>query len=118
MKHQEIEKIYGTQFPHLNYQQLLDTLDYDPDNGTFVWKHGKSLHTGEIAGYFRPASPYRYIKIDGRPYKAVDLAYMYMTGYRASKEVLTKDLDPDNLAWDNLYENSEEGTTWIELLKK
>lgn len=69
----------------LTHQRLIELLDYNPTTGYFIWKihkpNGVSLK-GKIAGSIykvgkRKNMQYRYIKIDGKRYKASRLVWFY-----------------------------------------
>lgn len=59
---------------------LMDILSYNKDNGVFTWKiHLKNgINAGDIAGYV--SAGYIRITIDGEPYMAHRLAWLYVHG--------------------------------------
>lgn len=69
--------------------RLLEALNYDPHTGTFVWKIRpvrSKISVGDIAGAIYK-SGYRYIQIDGTPYRACRLAWLYLYGEPIPAEV-------------------------------
>lgn len=62
----------------LTVSRLREVLNYDPDTGVFIWQlsQGKA-RTGNVAGVLQR---YRTITIDGSPYKAHRLAWLYTHG--------------------------------------
>ena len=76
----------------LTQDLLKEALHYCPDSGVFTWKtrprehfpttHGwngfNARYAGNVAGTF--CSGYRVIRINGEPYKAHRLAWLYMNG--------------------------------------
>lgn len=70
----------------INYQSLLDTLDYDPFTGHFTWKIATSrcVKVGTVAGGV--SNKYWAIRVEGKLYYAHILAWFYVTGvWPASK---------------------------------
>jgi len=61
--------------------RLRKVLSYAPATGIFRWKVSASTRApvGTIAGA-KNGRGYRQIRIDGRPYSASRLAWLYMTG--------------------------------------
>ena len=64
----------------LTANRLRNILKYAPATGVFRWKISASTRApvGTIAGS-RNGRGYRQIRIDGRPYSASRLAWLYMT---------------------------------------
>ena len=67
--------------PMLTATRLRKVLSYAPTTGIFRWKVSASTRApvGTIAGT-KNGRGYRQIRIDGRPYSASRLAWLYMTG--------------------------------------
>ena len=63
----------------LNVERMRELLHYDPEMGIFRWRvrRGRAAQ-GTIAG--RHTLRYLQISVDGRPYQAHQLAFLYMTG--------------------------------------
>ena len=80
-------------------QQLLA---YNPGTGAFTWRNCQAtqIRPGSPAGSTRKDG-YVVIKVNGKPYKAHRLAFLYMTG-RMPVEVDHRDRNPSNKRWSNL----------------
>lgn len=65
----------------LTLQRLQELLSYEPITGKFTWlvQQGRRISKGSIAGSITNLG-YCSIKIDGRPYQAHRLAWLYMYG--------------------------------------
>ncbi len=85
----------------LSCNELRRILDYNPENGVFVWKVRKSDKTkiGQVAGCF---SRYCLIRIDGKRYLAHRLAWLYMTGDWPSAQIDHANGDKFDNRWSNL----------------
>lgn len=66
----------------ITQEYLKSILDYDHNTGIFKWKIFKCPRAsfGKIAGYIKKEG-YVEIKIDGVPYKAHRLAFLYINGW-------------------------------------
>ena len=87
----------------LTQEELKKVLRYEPETGLFYWLvcASKRVRIGDIAGnkHFN----YIRINVNGRPYLAHRLAFLYMTGTIPNK-VDHKDQDGSNNKWNNLRE--------------
>jgi hypothetical protein len=64
----------------LTQEYLKEILDYNHFNGEFHWiKRRQKVQIYSVAGAVN-GNGYRYIKINGRQYRAHRLAFLYMTG--------------------------------------
>jgi hypothetical protein len=88
--------------PTLTPERLRQVMDYDPSIGVFRWrvKPSKRIPAGAEAGSI--SGIYRLVKIDGRPFLAHRLAFLWMTGEWPLDEVDHRDTDPLNNRWSNL----------------
>jgi hypothetical protein len=77
--------------------RLRELLHYDRDTGEFRWwkRVGEEMRLGEVAGTVR-------IGIDGRKYRAHQLAWFYMTGRWGRPMIDHRDGDATNNSWSNL----------------
>ena len=91
----------------ITQNQLKDLLHYDPDTGLFTWNVAKSNKTrvGSVAGH-KHIFGYIIIRIDGVPYPAHRIAWLYMTG-----DFPKEDMDHINgIRHDNRFKNLREAT--------
>jgi HNH endonuclease/AP2 domain len=88
--------------PLITQDYLQGILSYSPESGNFVWliQYGRA-HPGKIAGSVRKDG-YVCIKIEGIPYKAHRLAWLYMTGEWPIGRVDHEDNCQSNNRWENL----------------
>jgi hypothetical protein len=89
--------------PKLTQARLQEMLHYDPGTGEFRWRahvcpNGRA---GEVAGC-PMRSDYWTIHIDGRNYRAHQLAWLYMKGEWGRPLIAHRDGDPFNNRWRNL----------------
>jgi len=84
--------------------RLRDVLHYDDEAGEFRWlkRTSRSVYVGDLAGNLDASSGYRDITIDGRSYRAHQLAWLYMTGKWCAGVIDHRDRNPSNNRWDNL----------------
>jgi hypothetical protein len=89
----------------LTANRLCKVLSYAPATGIFRWKVSASTRApvGTIAGA-KNGRGYRQIRINGRPYSASRLAWLYMTGKWPSSEISYVNGKPSDTRWANLRE--------------
>jgi hypothetical protein len=89
----------------LTQDYLKSILHYDPISGVFTWKVNRWVaQVGKPAGTLAH-NGYRIIGIDGKRYRAHQLAVLYMTGYLPvypKDEVDHLNSEGDDNSWDNL----------------
>jgi hypothetical protein len=83
----------------LSHARLLDVLSYDPSNGIFT--HRKSWAKGRRAGHLKRTDG-RRIRIEGKDYDALRLAWFYAYQSWPSGAVIPADEDRDNARIANL----------------
>jgi hypothetical protein len=85
----------------LSQARLKELLNYDPGSGEFTWKAARrGIQIGWIAGHVWPDG-YRKITIDGQPYQAHHLAWLYVHG-KLPRRIDHKDGQRDHNSIDNL----------------
>ena len=91
--------------PMLTADRLRRVLSYAPATGIFRWKVSASTRApvGTIAGA-KNGRGYRQIRIDGRPYSASRLAWLYKTGKWPNSELSYINGKPSDTRWANLRE--------------
>jgi len=86
----------------LTQERLKALLDYDSETGVFRWRvQNKSNRKTVIAGC-RAQSEHWSINIEGRRYRAHQLAWLYMKGEWGRPLIDHRDGNPLNNRWDNL----------------
>ena len=95
--------------PMLTANRLRKVLSYAPATGIFRWKVSTSTRTpvGTIAGA-KNGRGYRQIRIDGRPYSASRLAWLYVIGKWPNSEIRYINGEPSDTRWANL----RQATSW------
>ena len=85
------------------HARLLEVLHYDSETGEFRWRKrvSRSVKIGDLAG-LTDGEGYRLITIEGRGYRAHQLAWFYMTGEWCSVVIDHRDGNPSNNRWANL----------------
>lgn len=78
-------KPYNNPIPR---ERLLEVLNYDQETGVFLWRinPGSGVRAGNRAGSVY-SNGYRYIQIDGVPYRACRLAWLYVKGEPVPDEI-------------------------------
>jgi hypothetical protein len=95
----------GFRSVRVSHDRLKELLSYDPETGIFRWvvSTNNFIKVGAPAGNVT-ASGYVNIQIDGKDYRAHNLAWLYMTGEWPRLEIDHRDVDSANNAWSNLRE--------------
>lgn len=87
-------------------ERLKEVLHYDPETGLFTWLRSNGrAGAGNAAGTVKKGRHTR-LMIEGVPYYAHRLAFLYMTGRWPVPEADHIDLDKNNNKWSNLREAS------------
>jgi len=87
---------------NITQERLKELLGYDPLTGIFIWKvSGYRLKIGRIAGGFH-STGYWGIMLDGKPYQAHRLAWLYIYGMWPIGVIDHRDHDKANNRIDNL----------------
>jgi len=83
--------------PRVTRARLRELLHYDSDTGEFRWweRVGEEVRLGGVAGCIR-------ICVEGRTYRAHQLAWLYMTGEWGRPMIDHRDGDATNNSWSNL----------------
>jgi hypothetical protein len=84
----------------LTQKRLREIMHYDPEAGAFRWVSGR--RRGLQAGTLHDARGFLKAKINGRTYPLHHLAWLWMTGFLPSHDVVHIDGDRGNNAWSNL----------------
>ena len=89
--------------PDLTQERLKEILRYDPETGEFHWRIRvkKNHRAGDLAGC-SVRSEHCSIRIDGRNYRAHQLAWLYVNGEWGRPLIDHRDGDPFNNRLSNL----------------
>lgn len=89
-------------------ERLKELLHYDPGTGDFtrLVRTSNSVKIGDIAGGL-DADGYRYIRVEGKKYRAHRLAWLWMTGAWPIDQLDHRNGVRDDNRWDNLRESSQ-----------
>lgn len=91
----------------LTAKRLRHLVNYAPETGRFSWrgvekKPGCRRVAGQEIGHLNKALGYWIVYLDGKPYYAHRLAWLYMTGKWPKVQIDHKDTDRSNNRWTNL----------------
>jgi len=94
--------------PTLTAARLVEILDYNCITGMFAWKisPARNIFQGDNAGYIQKEKGYLVITIDGAPYMAHRLAWLYAHGRWPLLEIDHIDGNKANNAISNLRDVS------------
>lgn len=84
--------------------RLKQLLSYEPQTGVFRWKvrpPHSHVQVGDRAGSVY-SNGYRYIQIDGQPYRSGRLAWLYVTGVLPDDYIDHENLNKSDDRFDNL----------------
>lgn len=85
-------------------ERLREVLLYEPDTGHFLWRIARpKIRVGERAGGVRKKGD-RVIEIDGKPYQAGRLAWLFVKGTWPTGHIDHKNRCRDDNRFDNLRE--------------
>lgn len=96
----------------ITQEEILNEIEYNPDDGVFRWlriKSGRKMDREPgftITGSNNPKTSYRYIGINGRKYAAHIIAWIYMKGCAPAGQIDHKNGD----GLDNRFENLREAS--------
>lgn len=84
-------------------ERLRELVNYDPVTGFFSWRvrRGQAFKPGMRCGSIDSAG-HRQIEIDGRPYGAHRLAWLYMNGHWPEDQIDHRNGVRDDNRWENL----------------
>jgi hypothetical protein len=96
--------------PGLTAEQVRELLDCDPEQGRLIWKarakpspsNWNARWAGTEAGYLDPSTGYRRIEIDGHPYPAHRVIWLWCKGWLPRRDIDHRDGDKTNCAIGNL----------------
>jgi hypothetical protein len=93
----------------VNADELRALLHYEPETGMFTWrvKPSRRIAAGTVAGHVRADDGYISIQIDGVPYFAHRLAWLYMSGNWSIADIDHRDTVRSNNAFANLREAAD-----------
>jgi hypothetical protein len=94
----------------ITYDRLKEALHYNPKTGVWTWRvsTARRINVGDIAGHVSKTNGYRRIKIDGKLYLSIRLAFLYMEGYFPEHDVDHINRIRDDDRWANLREVSRQ----------
>ena len=93
----------------LDFKTAYKYLNYAPEAGLVTWKIdiNPTVPSGTSGG-FKHSSGQHVIKIDGEVYRLNRVIWLLQTGAWPKGRIKHKDSDPNNLKWENLYEETSE----------
>lgn len=87
----------------ITQQRLKSQISYCPETGIFTWIVAKKgVSKGKECGRISKQHGYKDIHIDGKFYRAHQLAFLYMNGVFANSEIDHINRNRSDNRWDNL----------------
>ena len=94
----------------LSAEQVRALFTYDQQEGLLRWRYpagmGGRFPAGSEAGFIHPEG-YRYVRVNGRHYRASRLIWLYVTGSWPQHQIDHINLNPGDDRWENLRDATQ-----------